>query len=225
MNVLVIGNSATYVHAVPATLKRLAKGVGIDVSVGQITWGGYTLAQHADGSTDHGKALLAEIAKGYDAVLLQDNGNCVASEERRAACRAACLALADAIWKSGAALYFYVRPPYEYEKFGFTAVEQCREFDLLFEKIARELGGTCAFANRAFAYAIKHLDVDLWGPDRAHTSPEGAFLVAATIFATLFAYPATALDAVEGIDKAVAHKLLAVAEKIAHGGVIPWENT
>ena len=140
MNVLFIGNSATYVHAVPTTLKRLAKGVGIDVSVGQITPGGYTLAQHADGDSDHGKAVLAEIAKGYDVVLLQDNGSCVASEESRAACRSACLALADAIWKSGAALYFYVRPPYEYEKFGFTAVEQCREFDLLFEKIARELG-------------------------------------------------------------------------------------
>ena len=98
-------------------------------------------------------------------------------------------------------------------------------FDLLFSKIAAELGATCAFANRAFAYAIMHHDIDLWGPDRAHTSLEGAYLVAATIFATLFDRPATVLDTIEGVDEKIARTLLAVADKIAHGGVIPWENT
>ncbi len=225
MNVLFIGNSATYVHEVPTTLEKLAGGVGIDVVTRQITPGGYTLAQHADGGTDHGKAVLAEIAKGYDAVVLQDNSSCIADLERRAACRAACGVLAKEIAASGAKLYFYVRPPREKEKFGYDSIGQCRELDLLFSGIARELGGKCAFVNRAFAYAIKHHDIDLWGPDRAHTSPEGAYLVAATIFATLFDRPATALDAVEGIDKTVARTLLEVAEKIAHGGVIPWENT
>lgn len=225
MKILFIGNSATYVHAVPTMLEKLARGAGIDVTTAQITPGGYTLAQHADGETEHGKAVLAEIARGYDAVFLQDNSNCIEDEEHRAACRAACGTLAARIKKSGAALYFYVRPPREAEKFGYDSIGQCRALDLLFSVIAADLGGTCAFVNRAFAYVIAHLDVDLWGPDRAHTSPEGAFLVAATIFATLFDTPATSLGTVESIDQTVARKLLAVAEKIVHGGVIPWENT
>ena len=71
MKILFIGNSATSVNDVPNLLKRLAASAGKTVTVKAITKGGYTLAQHADETTDHGKGVYAEIAKGYDIVFLQ----------------------------------------------------------------------------------------------------------------------------------------------------------
>ena len=77
MNLLFIGNSATYVNEIPQTLSRLAMELGYEFQTAQLTPGGYTLTQHADTLTDHGKAVINEIKKGYDAVILQDNSICI----------------------------------------------------------------------------------------------------------------------------------------------------
>ena len=90
MKLLFIGNSATYVHEIPRTLARLCSEQGLDVTTMQLTPGGYKLSQHADETTEHGQKVLAEIAKGYDIVFLQDNGNCISSQEKRKACHDAC---------------------------------------------------------------------------------------------------------------------------------------
>ena len=111
MKLLFIGNSATYVHEIPRTLAKLCSEQGLDVTTMQLTPGGYMLSQHADETTEHGQKVLAEIAKGYDIVFLQDNGNCISSREKRKACHDACQKLAKAVKESGAKLYFYVRPP------------------------------------------------------------------------------------------------------------------
>jgi hypothetical protein len=86
MKFLFIGNSATYVHEIPQTFQRLAKKCGFSFEVEQITPSGCELAKHADTSTELGKRVFAEIAKGYDAVFLQENGSCMSSDEKRAAC-------------------------------------------------------------------------------------------------------------------------------------------
>ena len=63
MNLLFIGNSATYVNEIPQTLSRLAYEQGYSLQTSQFTPGGYTLAQHADLSTDHGQEVINEIKK------------------------------------------------------------------------------------------------------------------------------------------------------------------
>ena len=55
MKFLFIGNSATYVNEIPQSLKKLAEAAGFYFETAQITPGGYTLRQHADTSTEHGK--------------------------------------------------------------------------------------------------------------------------------------------------------------------------
>ena len=71
---LFIGNSATYVHDVPETLAKLATEAGFPTEAVRITLGGYTLKQHADVETEHGRGVLKLISQGFDYVFLQDNG-------------------------------------------------------------------------------------------------------------------------------------------------------
>jgi len=222
MKLLFIGNSATYVHDLPETLSSLAQKCGDHWQTCRLTPGGYTLSQHADFASEQGKSILAELAKGYDIVFLQDNGNCIANDEMREACRAAARALAEKIKESGARLYFYVRPPYKYDAFGRTAFEQCRAFDELFTPLADELGGTCAYVNRAFAAAMQHEGLSLWGPDDAHTGEAGAYLAVCVFFAVLTGRSASALDTVEGVTPAQAQVLGQIADQVVFGGLLPW---
>ena len=223
MKALFIGNSATYVNEIPQTLSRLAKALGYTIETEQITPGGCTLFRHADSATELGQRVFAEIAKGYDIVFLQDNGSCVTSDENRENCIFASKQLCDAIKKSGARPFFYVRPPYGKDKAGRDPFEQCVAFDELFGEIARENEADCIYVNRAFAYAIKHLSYDLWGDDHAHTGKFGAYLIVCTFFASLFGVSATRLDD-NGLDHADASVLQEVADKIAFDKVIPWEE-
>ena len=216
MKLLFIGNSATYYHEIPKTLAKVCQKLGMDVSTAQITPGGYMLSQHADEATEHGQKVFEEIAKGYDIVFLQDNGNCISSDEKREACFNACRKLAKAIEASGAKLYFYVRPPYKKLNSGFDALKQCEKFDELFGEIAAELGAECVYVNRAFAYAIKNLDFELWCEDQGHTSERGAYLAVCTFFAKLFDRSATCLDPCD-LPEEDAKAIQKAADKVVFG--------
>lgn len=221
MKILFIGNSATFVNDIPGTLQRLAGELGIEIEVGRVLKGGYELARHADTATEHGRAVMAEIERGYDIVFLQDNGNAVENDERRARSRDAIKLLAGKIKESGAEPWIYVRPPYGYAAYGREPLSQCAEFDRHFGEIAEELGISQVKVNRAFAYAIENLTYPLWGSDNGHTSPHGAYLAVAVFFASLFKKSATALgDA--GLPPEDARVLREVADKIALEGLIPW---
>ena len=204
MRILFIGNSATYVHDIPETLARLATDAGYPTECVRVVKGGWRLSQHAE----PGSRALAEIEKGYDIVVLQDNGNCISSDEMREACITACDLLSKKAVESGAKVCYYVRPPYGYEAFGRTPLEQCSAFDELFSDIANKNGATCAYVNRAFAYAIENTDIRLWGDDNAHTSEQGAYLAVCVFFATLFGKSATLLDA-DGVENAKAIQVIA----------------
>ena len=221
MKILFLGNSATYVHEIPNTLAKLAADLGYEIEIGQITPGGCELAKHADIMCEHGRFVNDEINKGYDIVILQDNGNCISSEEKTNACINACASLIKKIKDSGAIPMIYVRPPYGYEKFGCTQMEMCREFDDLFLKIANDYGVKCVFVNRAFAYVIKNRDYNLWGSDNAHTSKIGAYLATCVFFATIFEKSATMLGLCD-IDENIALDLQEIADKIVFDGEISW---
>ena len=214
IKLLFIGNSATYVHDIPGTLASLATKAGYPTETNMVAKGGYKLSQHANISTDHGKAVFDEISKGYDIVFLQDNGNCISSSEMSTATKEACLALDTAIRNSGAVPYIYIRPPYGYNSFDHTPIEQCMEFDKLFCEVADSIGAKNIYVNRACAYAMKHLPYNLWGPDNAHTSEHGAYLAVCVFFASLFNTTSTVLEP-NDLPPDDAFELQKVADKIA----------
>ena len=221
---LFIGNSATSKNSIPDALRILLRSKKITLEIKQFVNGGYTLAQHADTKTAHGKEVFAEIAKGYDAVFLQDNGNCIENATRRNASIDACKRLSDAIKESGAKLYFYVRPPYEKDLFKLDSVSQCKQLDSLFLEIAEMNEGSCIFVNRAFAYSIENFEYGLWASDNAHTNYNGAYLAVCTFYATLFGETSTSLNSHYGLSADVIKDLQVAADAVALEGVIPWKK-
>ena len=145
----------------------------------------------------------------------------MSSDEKRAACFDASKRLIAAIRESGAEPYIYVRPPCLKDYYGYSTLEQCKNFDEIFGTIAKENGDVkCVYVNRAFAYAAKNYNFNLWGPDNGHTSPLGAYLIVCTFFATLFGEPATKLSAGE-IDPADAKILAEIADKVVREKIEP----
>jgi len=216
--VLFIGNSATYVNDIPQTLSRLAEKAGYKVEAAAITKGGATLKGHADASTEWGRSVLAAVGEGgYDIVFLQDNSNCISTEELGAVCKTACKTLDKAIRASGAKTYIYLRPPTGRDNFGLNSYGQCVEIDKLFGGIAAELGAGSVYVNRAFAYAIKNLNIPLWGPDNAHTSKEGAYMAVCVFFSTLFNISSAVLE-YNGLPEEVALSLQQAADKVVLEG-------
>ena len=220
--VLFIGNSATQRNDIPQTFSRLAQKAGYCVEASAVLRGGAMLTEYADPTCARGKMAFDALESGaYDIVFLQDNSNCIVSEERRAETEAASKILNDRIRRTGASTYFYVRPPTGKDLFGYDSYSQCLEYDKLFGKIAEELGATNVYVNRAFAYVIKHKpDVGLWGPDNAHTSPVGAYLAVCVFFATVFGTSATVLDS-NDLPNDVARFLQQAADKIVLEKFIP----
>lgn len=217
-NLLFLGNSATYVNDIPANLAEVCAAKGITINQTQIVPGGSYLEQHANNVE-----VFAEIAKGYDAVFLQENGNAMTSE---AACQRSLYAIekiGKAVHESGAKFYFYVRPPYGVNLAGIRNVDQCELFDDHFTPAAEKYKASCVYVNRAFAYAIKNCGSDLWGSDNAHTNERGAYLAVCTFYSTLFGKSATELDILFDLPEDEALELQKAADKIALEGIIPWQ--
>lgn len=216
--VLFIGNSATERNDIPNTFAGLARRAGYGVEPSVILQDNAKLAEFADPSGERGQMVLRGLEESdYDIVFLQGHSGCFTTEQKRQLCIEACKVLDDLIKKTGAKTYFYVRPPLERDLKGYDTYSQCVEYDKLFKEIATDLGATNVYVNRAFAYAMKNLDVKLWGPDNAHTSIEGAYLVACVFFATVFNTTATLLDS-NGLPEEIARSLQKVADKVALEG-------
>jgi hypothetical protein len=221
LKVLFIGNSATYVNDIPGTLVDLARKAGYILEADSIVKGGATLSFHAALDTDHGENVLRAIRSGYDIVWLQDNGNCISCDEKREASLEACRSLGAFIRDAGARVGIYLRPPYGYEKWGIPPFEQCKEYDKHFPDATDGLLPLNAYVNRAFAFAIKDTDYNLWGEDHAHTSIYGAYLAVCVFFATIFHTTSSILDS-NGLPTEDARALQAIADKVALNEEIPW---
>ena len=221
LKILFIGNSATYVNDIPGTLVCLAKKAGYSLEADSIAKGGATLSFHADLDTKHGESVLESIRGGYDIVWLQDNGNCVSCDEKRKASLDACGKLGALIRDAGATVGIYFRPPYGTEKRGLSPFQQCREFDLHFLSAADGLQSLNAYVNRAFAFAIRDTEYDVWGEDHAHTSVYGAYLAVCVFFATIFHTTSSVLDS-NGLPTEDARALQAIADKVVLNEAVPW---
>ena len=132
-NLLFIGNSATYVNDLPATLVSLCEKQGIYMTQKQVVIGNCFLKTHAENPV-----VYEEIAKGYDVVFFQENGNAMTTEEEREKSLAGCKKLVDAARKAGSQCWFYVRPPYGKDLAGNKSYDQCilfdKHFTILFSK-------------------------------------------------------------------------------------------
>lgn len=164
LRLLFIGNSATYVNDIPGTLKNLAEKAGYLIECERIVKGGAKLSFHADTSTIHSQTVLETIQKGFDIVFIQDNANCISSDQLKLESKQACEAFGKAIHASGARVGIYFRPPYGYKEYGLEPSLQCKVLDRHFSEITNTLDALNVYVNRAFAEAIQHTILICGGP-------------------------------------------------------------
>lgn len=216
--VLFVGNSATSVNDVPATLVNLAGENGVLITQKQVLIGGATLKQHVEDGT-----VLKELQTGdYDNIFVQENSIVMTSEQAQMECTQACNVLNAEAKKYGTKFCIYVRPPQKVNYGGFTTVQQSKVLDEYFTPLAQNLNATNAYVNRSIALASQTLPYELWAADQAHMSIHGSYLVICTFYATLFKRSATELDTAYDIPLNEAKKLQKIADKIVMEDYIPW---
>ncbi len=127
-------------------------------------------------------------------VFFQENGNVLLGtdgrypeENARIKCATAAKKLVETARQAGAKPYFYIRTAYEYTNKGAERKLQGRIFRDFFGILGALLDMPCADVSKAFDICIEEcLQIDPYGPDRAHHSKAGSYLVACTCFAKVF---------------------------------------
>ena len=193
--VLFVGNSGTYVNDMPGIFEHIAKKAGFDCVAATEAPDSMRFVDHADPEQACGKDLLEKL-EGFKPtiVFFQENGNVILGTERgkdnenvRFRCAASAKKLVQMTRDAGAQPYFYIRTAYEYVNKGADRKLQTKLFSDFFGILGAALDVPCANAAKAFDICVtEHPHIDPYGPDRAHHSKVGSYLVAATCFAKVF---------------------------------------
>jgi hypothetical protein len=172
--VLFIGNSLTYANDLPAMLRAVAAQAGKTLVTAQVTEGDFALEDHYRAGV-----AQAEIAKGYQLVILQQGPS--AEESSQANLLRWATRFDPIIRGSGARPALYMVWP-ELERIGrFEDVHDSYSNAALAIDAMFIPGGEAWRASWQIDPALK-----LYGPDDFHPSTLGTYAIAASMFAEIF---------------------------------------
>ena len=207
MNILFVGNSFTYYHAMTGIFWEICHQNGKDVSVEEITVGGWYLHQYADPTDKHGLAVPYKLRqKKWDIVVLQDQSANPAKdpEDFFAASRTLC----NWIREAGASPCFYQTWAYRdgTEKLASVGMGYRDFYEALkasYEKAALEEQALLAPVGTAFMdISLNHQEINLFEEaDDYHPTTAGAFLAACVFYQTLFGEKPEKLYYPEGLSE------------------------
>jgi len=221
MKILFIGNSATHYNDMPtAIFAPMCEAAGYDVEVTAITKGGYHLAGHVNQNDPVGKLVHTALRETkYDYVIMQDYVHTTVPADYYTSVRT----LTRMVRKNGAIPILYsVIPPLEaaegtYGKdFGYGQNEKSFAYksDSASRAIAAELGIGVAHAGLAVFHLMEtHPELNLHHSDKRHPGALGSFVIASTIFATVFNHDPTKVDFIGSTDAETAAILKEAARK------------
>ena len=229
LRVLLIGNSFTYCNDLNQSngiFARIAKNAGYEgVRVNSIYSGGYHLRQFLDSSDIFGKQVLGALGseRKYDIVVIQEQSATPIAdpEEFYDSCRR----FKERVDKNGGELWLYATWGYkdgcpDLPAFGSSSADMEMKLRSAYASIAAELGIGVVCAGAAFTESTaKNPSIDLYDTDLKHPSPEGSYLVAWTMFGTIFGVDPATLSYYGTLSGSDASKLRAVASSIVTEGV------
>ncbi len=191
MQVLFIGNSFTYFNDMPYTFLNMAKTVDPDARVESIAYGGYSLSQYCDETTEVGKLVISKIVSyEWDYVVLQEQSitPCVDADSFVSAVKK----LSRIASQVGAKVILYQTWSYEKDSeklalTGMTYDEMSEALKNAYQRAAEESGATVAPVGDAFAYVSgsEHITRLINQNDGYHPSTSGSYLAACIIFRTI----------------------------------------
>ena len=192
--VLFVGNSGTHVNDMHKIFEHIAKSAGFDCLCEKEAPDSMRFYQHADPQHPCGIDYIDKLENFKpNIVFFQENGNIILGgakapeENARIKCAESAKKLVQMARDAGAQPYFYIRTAYEYANKGADRKLQTKLFSDFFGILGATLDVPCADAAQAFDICIaEHPHIDPYGPDRAHHSKAGSYLVACTCFAKVF---------------------------------------
>lgn len=188
MQVLFIGNSFTYFNDMPFTFLNMIKTVDPDARVESLAYGGYTLAQYADESTEVGRLAISKIVSyEWDYVVLQ--------EQSLLPCRQpevfleAVTKLCGIISQINAKVILYQTWAYQagsdkLASTGMTYEEMTDKLKEAYQAAADATGALVAPIGEVFSYVTKsdHITHLINRNDNYHPSTSGSYLAACVIY-------------------------------------------
>ena len=212
LRVLFIGNSLTFYNDLPTMVERMAAAAGVErpLAAERIVRGGETFERHV-ARTDAGAPLKVLKERGWDWVVLQENGRFAASGD--ASTLPSARRLVKAAREAGAEPIFYMT--WAYRDRPETLGKVHRTYFLL----ASELEAPVAPVGEAWRLARERFPrIELFDPDGVHPSAEGTYLAACLIFSELYGRSPVAIpletpggQKVAAIEASVARSLQQVA--------------
>ena len=220
MKILFIGNSATYYNDMPAAIfAPLCEAAGYDVEVTSITKGSYYLHRHINVNDAVGAQVHVALRDNkYDYVVMQDYVHATVPADYYTGVRI----MTKMVRENGAVPVLYsVVPPLDgastYDKdygYGQDAKTFAHKSDSASTAIATELGIKVAHAGLAIYDLMEnHPELTLHHTDNRHPGVLGSFVIASTIFATIFDHDPTKVDYIGSTDADTAAILKEAARK------------
>lgn len=225
--VLLIGNSFTYYNDMnkPRGLfYQIATNAGYKVFVDSVYKGGYYLHQYLDENDEYGKQVLRRLTSGtkYDIVVLQDQSAVPISNP--ADFYDACRRFKTLIDANGAEMWLYETWGYKagqksLSSYGRDTFDMEMKLRAAYTAIGEELGVPVAYVGAAFSRMYTdHPEIDIYHEDLKHPGVMGSYLIAWTLFGTIFGVDPATLEFNGALASNTAGALRAAASEIVRNG-------
>lgn len=209
LNILFLGNSLTYYNDMPKMFEALAKAAGRKVNVDSITKGSATMRDFTYPTTEVGNKLQVKLKEkpNWDYIIIEPSRRMSPLEDtvlnaeieaakalQQMAKDAGGKVILYSVWGNNtgsAGVYSATDTSPSYSKVKDSPISRKAHTKFMHEanlKVSEALGGVLVVEA---GYAFENLyaqtsAVDLYHSDERHPSPAGSYLVACTIFASLF---------------------------------------
>ncbi|MDD7675432.1 MAG: discoidin domain-containing protein [Eubacteriales bacterium] len=227
LRILLIGNSFTYYNDMnqpKGIFYNIVKNAGYDVIVDSVYKGGYYLRQFLDENDTYGKQVLSRLKSNikYDIVVIQEQSAQPIADpgEFYDSCRA----FKQLIDANGAEMWLYETWGYKtgnsgLAKYGKSTFDMEMKLRAAYTAIGEELGVPVVYAGAAFSKVFKENPaVELYHTDLKHPGEMGSYLIAWTLFGTIFGVDPATLTYNGSVSQSNADILRAAASDISLNG-------
>ena len=230
--VLFLGNSLIFFNDMPKIFEDLCTYAGIPVEVDSVTQGSCTMSLLATTQTSIGAQAQAKLtSEEWDYVIIEPSRRATPFEDTvyNAELDAA-VVLDDLAQAAGAETLIYSvwglnkgttgvyqQTGYDSIKIGEHAITRsahCNYMSYFGEKVSERLGGRKIIrAGYAFENSIaQYPSTNLYHTDDQHPNPTGSYLVACTIYDTMFGEEVTGVPYTYSLNAQVAYNMQAIAD-------------
>lgn len=218
MKILFIGNSFTYMNAMPENIfSLLCASMGKEAYIYSVTKGGYKLSQYADPENEQGQRLRQLLSSEvFDLAVLQEQSVLPASDPEAFFEGARSLAaLIGSYGTKNLMLYEtwgHLKGSKRFDDMGITTEQMEALLRVSYMRLSDEMGLPLALVGKAFGECrAKYPDIALIAQDCHHPTYAGSYLAALVIFRQVWKESVKSGAFCGELDRETAQQLIEIA--------------